>query len=326
MIYSQRHYFKRAFFFSLLCLCACKNDRQATPTAQRISIEAIIDISDEIHLEKVRPMKEMRLRLSELRINSFKEMYFINEFDRRIYHYAPDGTLIKKIGDFDAHEDTFSPRFLEIDEKNNVYVIDRKKIYKLSRLGQIIDQWEADFKPNSLVLDDEGEIYLAGYHFGHLIHKYNEKGKFQKSFGTYNHKTDSFTKGTYSGEYIIFFDNKIGLSHRSPYELMFFNKEGGFEYNITRSELLELPSGGYITRALSRKFQMVNVIKGKDTIILIFSISNKGFFSDIYNGDQFVHTDIDLKDFYILTEDRNRNIYLMKKDKPMILFVGKFRI
>lgn len=105
MIYSLRHYTKSAFFFSLLCLCACKNDRQATPTAQRISIEAIIDISDEIHLEKVRPMKEMRLRLSELRINSFKEMYFINKFDRRIYHYAPDGTLIKKIGDFDAHID-----------------------------------------------------------------------------------------------------------------------------------------------------------------------------------------------------------------------------
>ena len=324
MIYGRRCLFKSVCFFSLLCLCACKNDRQVPSTVPGISIEAIIDISDEIHLEAVRPLKEMLL--SELRVNSFKEIYFINKFDQRIYHYAPDGTFLKKIGDFDAHEDTFSPRFLEIDKKNNVYVIDRKKIYKLSRSGEIIEQWKVDFKPKSLAIDDEGEVYLAGYYAGHLIHKYNPKGKFQKSFGTYNHKTDSFTKGTYSGEHIVFFQNRIGLSHRSPYELMFFDKEGDFEYNITRSELLKLPPDSYINRALSRKFQMVNVISGKDKIVLIFIIPNKGSFFDIHNGDQFVHTDIDLRDFYILTEDRNKNIYMIKKNKPMILFRGKFRI
>lgn len=308
----------------MLCLCGCKNDRQATPIAEKINIEVLINFSDEIHLEKVRPEKEMRL--TKLRVNSFNEMYFINEFDQRIYHYAPDGAFLKKIGDFDAQEDTFSPRFLEIDKKNNIYIIDRKKIYKLSRSGQIIDQWEADFRPKALAVGDEGEIYLAGYHFGHLVHKYSEKGKFQKSFGTYNHNTDNFTKGTYSGTYIVFFQNRIGLSHRSPYELMFFNKEGDFESNITRSELLKLPLGGYINRALSRKFQMVNVISGKNKIVLIFIIPNKGVFFDIHNGDQFVHTDIDLRDFYILTGDRNRNIYMMRKNKPMILFRGKFKI
>ncbi len=313
----------RFFLFLASIVSGCTNNKI-------LEIPAFITNISEVPLVGV-PYRD-QVKISDIAINSKGFIFVCDKNNKRIFCLSPEGHYLREFRKrTQPSGDSYTPGVIAIDRQDQVYVVYEDGIFIYNHQGQLLRTFTIDIYPGALVIDEEDNLYLSGYHNNGGFHKYDSKGNHIASYGrTYNHPNIR-VKRLYSGGSIDIAADRIYFNYKIPYEIVAINREEGWIISsYTRPKLdfkpnFTITGNSYSVRSYARNLKVIAV---ENIVMNSYYKPNKGVFIDIYNRDlEIIEKNIKMSPhFRLLTADRQGQIYFKKMDsnKKYSIFRGTF--
>lgn len=277
----------------------------------------------EITLEKV----PYPFEVSGIAVNSIGEIFCWDIKNSRVLCFGPDGSFLRQIGRRDRYSGEFRyPRDLVIGQNDDLYIACSDSVYIFSSNGRRKDAFEVNINIQSIAIDPKGYVYLSGYKPDGVVHKYSPKGKLLKSFGEIFEHDDARIQRMYSGGALTVVEDRLFLTHITPYKIVAFDFGGRVINQIQRPELNFRPN----FKITNKGYQFRMTSQGRDIqywnnkIINAFHILDKGTLLDFYDIEgNIIIQDIPFNAQLLSADQDGSFFYRVGSNSEMSFFRGR---